>query len=396
VTSTAPEIIVVGRGLLGSAAARHLADTGASVTLIGPGEPADPASHSGVFGSHHDSGRIMRIIDRNPYLAQIAAASIERQQELEMRTGIRFSFPVGHITMTTMSGYYEDLVETGERFDVSFDQVDSDDIERAFPYLSFPSDVCGVFESTTGGHIDPRRLIRAQCAALEDVGGALIDATAIAVKERGGGVQVQTDLGSAIEADCVLVATGAFANHHDVLPRPVAFGVQEHTVLFAELDEVQAARLSDMPSIIFKQGDEFGESVYLLPPITYPDGRTLLKIGQSTGRIMADPLEQMVPWFQGNGDPAVGEWLDHELRALIPSIRLGQMSTASCVVTKSPTGRQFIDQFDGAPIYSLLADDGQVAKSADELGRIAAHRVLTGSIPPEYEDEDFSIRYSDV
>jgi len=370
-----------------------LADLGARVTLVGPGEPADHAKHHGVFASHHDSGRIMRIIDRSPYYARIAAASIGRQQDLQARTGIQFSSPVGHMTMTNMDGYYSDLVETGDHFGVSFSQVASDDIADLFPFLSFPSGLRGVLESTTGGHINPRDLIRAQCAALQDTGGTVVDATATAVEDRTGAVQVVTDTGLRIEADCALVATGAFANHHDVLPQPVAFTVQEHTVVFAEVDEAQAAKLADMPSIIFKQGDEIGQSVYVLPPIMYPDAKTLLKIGQSTGRIMDDPLRQMTPWFQGTGDVAVAEWLEHDLRAMMPSVELGAISTASCAVTKSPSGRQFIDQFDGTEIYSLLADDGQVAKSADELGRIAAHRVLDGAVPTEYRDEDFAIRY---
>ncbi|MDG2261092.1 MAG: NAD-binding protein, partial [Actinomycetota bacterium] len=34
--TAATHVVVVGRGLLGSAAARHLADLGARVTLVGP------------------------------------------------------------------------------------------------------------------------------------------------------------------------------------------------------------------------------------------------------------------------------------------------------------------------------------------------------------------------
>ena len=44
------DVAVIGRGMLGSSAARHLADLGASVALIGPGEPADHSTHEGVFG----------------------------------------------------------------------------------------------------------------------------------------------------------------------------------------------------------------------------------------------------------------------------------------------------------------------------------------------------------
>ena len=72
------DVLVVGRGLIGSAAARHLAKNGANVALIGPGEPADHSTHTGVFGSHYDSGRIVRILDPIPYYAKIAKRSIHR------------------------------------------------------------------------------------------------------------------------------------------------------------------------------------------------------------------------------------------------------------------------------------------------------------------------------
>ena len=37
------DCVVVGAGLVGSAAARHLAERGYKVVLVGPGEPADRA-----------------------------------------------------------------------------------------------------------------------------------------------------------------------------------------------------------------------------------------------------------------------------------------------------------------------------------------------------------------
>ena len=59
------DTIVIGKGMMGSAAARHLALSGARVALIGPDEPADKTSHTGVFASHYDEGRITRALDTN-------------------------------------------------------------------------------------------------------------------------------------------------------------------------------------------------------------------------------------------------------------------------------------------------------------------------------------------
>lgn len=51
--NNAIKLAVIGRGLIGSAAARHLSKMGHDVALIGPDEPADFSQHSGVFGSHY-------------------------------------------------------------------------------------------------------------------------------------------------------------------------------------------------------------------------------------------------------------------------------------------------------------------------------------------------------
>ena len=45
------DVCVVGKGLLGSATARHLAEMDLNVLLLGPDEPSVKSQHSGVFGS---------------------------------------------------------------------------------------------------------------------------------------------------------------------------------------------------------------------------------------------------------------------------------------------------------------------------------------------------------
>ena len=81
---------VVGRGLTGSAAARHLAEQMPGVVLIGPDEHADWQSHGGVFASHYDEGRITRTIDPDENWARFANRSIARYRDIEARSGVAF------------------------------------------------------------------------------------------------------------------------------------------------------------------------------------------------------------------------------------------------------------------------------------------------------------------
>ena len=58
------DVIIVGKGLMGAAAARHLATQGANIVVIGPDEPTD-LNKATVFSSHYDQGRLQRIVGRN-------------------------------------------------------------------------------------------------------------------------------------------------------------------------------------------------------------------------------------------------------------------------------------------------------------------------------------------
>ncbi len=81
--------------MMGAAAARHLSKKTDGIALIGPGEPADPKTHQGVFASHYDEARITRTIDPDPVWALLANRSIARYREIEEKSGIRFYHRTG-------------------------------------------------------------------------------------------------------------------------------------------------------------------------------------------------------------------------------------------------------------------------------------------------------------
>ena len=98
------EVAVVGAGMLGASAARHLADAGCDVVLVGQAEPTDRQTHGGVFGSHHDVARVSRIIDPDPVRAWLGYRSVSQFTEVAARTGIDPVNPVGHLWVDSPVG----------------------------------------------------------------------------------------------------------------------------------------------------------------------------------------------------------------------------------------------------------------------------------------------------
>jgi sarcosine oxidase len=82
-SATNDEYLVIGKGLMGTVAARHLSAQSSSVAVIGPDEPIDRPSHTGVFGSHCDEGRITRILNPDRIWAIFAPRSIARYPEVQ-------------------------------------------------------------------------------------------------------------------------------------------------------------------------------------------------------------------------------------------------------------------------------------------------------------------------
>ena len=387
------DVCVVGKGLLGSAAARHLAEMGLNVLLLGPDEPPVRSEHSGVFGSHYDSGRITRIIDTDSYCARIAEASIARYRDLEESSGVNFFKDVGHLAISPMKDYISEVTNTAQQLGVDFKSLTHDEIADAFPYFSFDCEVSGVYEHSTGGYVNPRNLIKAQIEMVLNAKSRTLTEPVSIIEKHKDFFEVFTENGRKVRANEVLVASGVFSERLIHGGHELDLKICESTVVLAELREEDVVQLEKMPSVIFRHESEIEKGVYLLPPIRYPDRKTYIKIGHSESRPMSDPATNLVKWFQGDGDQVIADWLRSQLFDLLPNTIFANIRTESCAVSRSSTGRQFIDVIDESGIHVLLAGNGYSAKSSDELGRIAAHKIISGEVPDEYSDIDFKVKY---
>lgn len=134
--------IVVGAGMMGAAAARHLSAQTDGVALIGPDEPADRKTHTGVFSSHYDEARITRGFDGDPVWAELAQRSIRRYAEIEAKSGIRFFTEAGCLFTGNGKGLAGDYVSralssTG-RLGLGVETIGSGALAGRFPMFSCP------------------------------------------------------------------------------------------------------------------------------------------------------------------------------------------------------------------------------------------------------------------
>ncbi len=295
--------------------------------------------------------------------------------------------------MTNNKYYYSDIEAVGKTFYPQAERIPQNELAERFPYFNFPADVKAIFQQTKAGHINPRKQIAAQNKALEIYGGTVIDDVVFEIKQKDLVVSVRTNQ-EWIDSKKVILATGAYANSGSIIPRKIDFGVVPHTIVLGEITMEQLPNLNGTPSLSYRYGSDPMRYIYFMPPILYPDGKFYIKIGHSNGDPMPNDMNTLTSWFQSDGDMEKVEWLSETLQNLLPDVKFASLHSKSCVTTKSPTGKQFIDQFDEKQIYAVLADNGQCAKSADEVGYIASEFVMNGRFPDPYRRADFRIKYS--
>lgn len=358
------EIAIVGRGLIGSAAARHLAEAGHSVALIGPREPEDYATSSGPFSSHYDEGRITRMIDPDPAWSQLAIRSIARYADIEQRSGVPFHSGAGLVY--SPADPHADLAYARE-LGVDAHEVAATEVAERFGIAMSSADTI-IFEPAPAGHVNPRRMIAAQNRLASDAGGLIIDAPVSSATPTSNGVQLAIG-NDTLLAENVLLCTGAWAAEIVGVDLPLERSLR--TILMAELDDGPT-----LPSLISRTdvsttGASARHDVYWVPPVQFPDGRIMLKIGgYDPASLYADDLADITGWFRNGGSKAEADDLEERLREFLPERQIRSRDFKPCVVTNTPHELPWIDWVDDR-VAVAVGGCGSAGKSADEIGRLA-------------------------
>ncbi len=252
-------------------------------------------------------------------------------------------------------------------------------------------------ETGAAGYINPRQLIEAQLIATQTREATVIREVVASLEVHDDGVLIRSREGGELRAGKALLTAGGYSN--TLLRRKLDLPTKSHTILLAEVSPEQIDGLRGMPSIISSFDHPEVESLYMLPPARYPDGKTYIKLGPSSRDEQfidaRDNDRELLPWFQSDGNALTATDLKAALQRMIPNLQVLAYQTVPCLITYSAHGSPYIDALEAGRLYVTTAGNGMGAKSSDEIGRIGALLCATGEWRSDLNREDFRAVYAD-
>jgi len=379
--------LVIGRGIMGSAAAMHLASASDGVVMLGPTEAMAYEDDNVPEASHYDVGRVTRIADPDPFWSGMASRSIGRYRALEEVTGIQFFNEAGFMWADANHERADETLDMTVRAGGAMGELSDDDIKQQFPYFNLEPEVRVMFQEGEGGTINPRGYVGAMTKRAVLLGAEVIDGYCTKIEVFEDGVQVTTDDGVEFHAERIMLATGAYAAFDGLLPVKVPLKTNKHTLVLIEMPEsLVSGEFAGMPSLM---SQPYADRIptFTLPPLKYPDGKFYLKIGIEGPRPEASDLAEMNAWFRSGDDPDLNKGLIEELSTLMPTLDVSKWKWLACVTTDTPDRRPVVDLIEDGKICLQIGGNGYSAKSGDALGELGASLLLgnpwPGPIPQE-------------
>ncbi|MBL0335038.1 MAG: FAD-binding oxidoreductase [Chitinophagaceae bacterium] len=390
------DVLVVGKGLIGSAAAKYLSATGKKVIITGPDEP-DDYEQAAIFSSHYDQARVQRLIGKDEAWTRLNVESANAYPFIEKESGIRFHTPVGclYVNPHQRDEYLQHAPALATQYKTSpvyFDKTEN--LRTAFPDFQFPQEANGMFEPGPSGYINPRLLLKAQLHLFREKGGMESSQTIQSLSEDNGVYTAVADDGTLFHASSVVLAPGSFANFFPLSPRKPAMQAKSEVVLLARLSEDEIERLKNLPSLLYEINTPELDGIYLLPPVEYPDGETYLKLGCNMPEdIYFNTLEEVQDWFRHGDSEALAGKIRQALYTLMPALEADSFITKRCIISRTEHGRPYIGSMDGKGLYFAGGCNGYSAMCSEAIGLVTASVLHENKFPDGYQADWFKIMY---
>ena len=369
------DVVVIGGGIIGSAAAAIMADRGAAVVLV-----EETAIGAGASG--RNLGAIQHPFD--PVLGGLYAESLSRYRALASVPGYGFAIgdePAGLLLLSPdLEGARAQAVRINEAFpELRTDLIEPDELQRLEPSLApGPAAV----RLATGFPVPPSAATAAWAALAQDRGAVIVVGSGARPIERDGrATGVELSDGWTIAADAVLVAAGPWTPPL-VDPsgtwRPIhaTWGVTVQLNLdgqaprhIVEEDEADTLSRAVAAADRAQQADD--------PSVDPP---SLFSLATARGITTLGSV-----FLPSEPDPAqIGSLLLRRAVAFLPAIVEAEVvGRRMCARPQSVDGRPFIGEVpDVAGLFVCAGHGPWGISTGPASAAIAARAVLDGTTPP--------------
>jgi sarcosine oxidase len=349
-----PDVVIVGGGVMGTAAARALSTRGRVVLL------QERFTFGHANGSSGGSTRNFRLTYHDPVYVRMARHALERWRRLESEAGLELLRVVGGLDVGEAADESAALEAAGE----SFERPSAAEVAERWPVLRFEAGASFLYQPE-GAIVRADEAIAAQVRLARAAGAELRERTVDdSLRPMGEGIEVVTSDGEVIRAPAAIVAAGAWAApllRGAGIDLPLRPTLEQSTHFVMEGSPIPTiidwdASPSQPPYLVpnpFRPG-EFKAGSHLSGPLIDPDARSF------------DP--------DADREASTIAWIGEHL-ALPPR----PLKTETCLYTTTPDEDFVIDRI--GPLVVASPCSGHGFKFAPLVGEVLAD-LATGEQPP--------------
>jgi sarcosine oxidase len=359
------DVIIVGAGVMGCAAAYQLAKDGARVLLLDQFE----VGHS--YGSSHGPSRIIRLAyDSLDYVA-LARASYALWRDLEAEAGAALLTQVGGLDIGRPDALaLSEIQATYQAAGVPFERLDRDVIARRFPQFNLPEGTLGLYQADYS-LLAADRCVAALAAQARRRGAAIHEREpARQLRATSGGVEVRTDAG-VYSAERLILSAGSWMRPLlRQLDLDLPLLVHKEQVAFFRANEPREFMPDRLPLVIHRF------------PNTTSLGSVFPIYDHAGVKVMIDRVgPQVAP---EDPDRSIDQPLLEQLRIyaadLLPGLTGEVIEAVSCRYTMTPDEHFVIDRHPAYPQIVIASPcSGHGFKFGAVIGRILADLALRGA-----------------
>ena len=349
-------MVIVGGGVMGTAAARALSSRGRTVVLF------ERFTFGHGNGSSGGQTRNFRLTYHDPVYVRMAREALDRWHRLESEAGIELVRVVGGLDVGAATDLSAAALETAGE---SFERPSAAEVAERWPVLRFDRASAFLFQPE-GAILRADEAIGAQARSARVAGAELREHTIVeALRPAGDGVEIVTSGGEMIRAPVAIVAAGAWT-------APMLEGAGIHLSLRPTLEQSTyfdaGEEGSSFPTVI--DWDSAPEQPPYLVPNPFRVGE--VKAGAHLSGPAVDPDARS---FEPDADREARTvmWVGEHLASRPPLLR-----TETCLYTTTPDEDFVIERI--GPLVVASPCSGHGFKFAPLIGEVLAD-LATGEQP---------------